>query len=376
MSQVNLRPQPLTRKSIARSNLAGMMAGQDTTLWETTPEELFVAAQDEGVAALIAQKLSSANLPHHWPASFGDAAKEVAMAEAMTSMSFQAEARKILDLLAETGERVLILKGLSLAYWAYPYAHLRACGDIDLLLPSRLAAERLAKLLTALGFQQASSSGDLVAYELMCSRNMSDDWDLEVDVHWRLNNSPQFANVLGFDELWAASIPLPKLHPAARGLGPAHAMLHASIHRALNMSFGMQDKLKWLFDFVMFERCFSQDDWSHLTTLARDRQLAGVTLNALEAASATFGINMPHEVLETLRLAARQEPLDAARLSDWRYMQAQTLRALPGLRPKLTWLWQRLFPSRDYMTYLYGDKGGYAGLLFERARRAWRKWRG
>ena len=376
MSQVNLRPQPPTPKSIARSNLAGLMAGQDTTLWETTPEELFAAAQNEGVAALIAQKLSSASRHHHWPTSFGDAAKEVAMGEAMTSMSFQAEARKILDLLAESGERVLILKGLSLAYWAYPKAHLRTCGDIDLLLPSRLAAERLAKQLTALGFQQSSSSGDLVAYELMCSRNMSDDWDLEIDIHWRLNNSPQFANVLSFEELWAASIPLPILHPAARGLGPAHAMLHASIHRALNLSFGMDDKLKWLFDFVMLERCFSHDDWNRVTTLAQERQLAGVTLSALEAASATFSVGMPHETLVNLSQAARQEPLDAARLSDWRYMQAQTLQALPGLRPKLTWLWQRLFPSRDYMTYLYGDKGGYAGLLLERAKRAWRKWRG
>lgn len=373
---MNQRTPPGTPASHERTVLASMLAGQTDTLWGGTPEALFKAAEIEGVTALIAQKLAAAAPTDGSQALLRNAAKEVALDDAITSMSFQAEARKILALLEEAGERVLVLKGLSLAYWAYPDAHLRSCGDIDLLLPSRSAAERLARQLTALGFQQAGSSGDLVAYELMCSRNMSDDWNLEVDVHWRLNNSPQFANVLSFDELWAASIPLPKLHSAARGLGPAHALLHASIHRALNMSFGMHDKLKWLFDFVVLARRFSEDDWRQTTTLTRERQLAGVTLNALEATSATFGVNMPHDVIENLRQAARQEPLDATRLGDWRYMQAQTLRSLPGLRPKLKWLWQRLFPSRDYMTYLYGDKGGYAGLLLERAKRAWRKWRG
>lgn len=153
-------------------------------------------------------------------------------------------------------------------------------------------------------------------------------------------------------------------------------MLHASIHRALNLSFGMDDKLKWLFDFVVLKRCFSMDDWTRLATLARERQLAGVMLSALEAASETFGVDMPQEVMNSLREAARHEPLDATRLSDWRYMQAQTVRSLPGLRPKMNWLWQRLFPSRDYMTYLYGERNSYAGLLRERAKRAWRKWRG
>ena len=38
------------------------------------------------------------------------------------------------------------------------------------------------------------------------------------------------------------------------------------------------------------------------------------------------------------------------------------------------WLWPRVLPSSDYMRYLYGDQGSYAGLVRERWRSLWRKW--
>lgn len=216
----------------------------------------------------------------------------------------------------------------------------------------------------------------MVAYELLCTRQVTPDWAVEIDVHWRLSNSALHADRFTFDELMAASVAIPSLGPNARGLGPVHATVHAAIHRASNIEIGVGDRLKWLYDFVVLDKHLGPGDWAQLVALARERQLAGVTLSALEAASAMFGTVFPEGVLASLRLAAQTEPLDASRLDDWAYMQAQTVRALPGWGPKLRWLWQRVFPSRDYMAYLYGDLGSYGGLLRERAKRAWRKWRG
>jgi hypothetical protein len=201
------------------------------------------------------------------------------------------------------------------------------------------------------------------------------DWAVEVDIHWRLSNSALHADRFSFDELMAASVAIPSLGPNARGLGPVHATLHAAMHRASNIEIGVGDRLKWLYDFVVLEKHLGPDEWSQLVVLARERQLAGVTLSALEATSAMFGTVFPEGVLAALREAAQGEPLDASRLDDWAYMQAQTMRALPGWGAKLRWLWQRVFPSRDYMTYLYGDRGGYAALMWERVKRAWGKWR-
>ncbi|MDO9604897.1 hypothetical protein [Hydrogenophaga sp.] len=119
----------------------------------------------------------------------------------------------------------------------------------------------------------------------------------------------------------------------------------------------------------MLTDAFSPADWQRMQQLATDKQLAGVVLSGLEAAATTFGRTLPADAVAALRHAAAAEPLDATRVADWRYMQRQTFAALPGLGLRLRWLWQRLFPSRDYLTYLYGEQTSYAGLMWQRFKR-------
>ena len=334
-------------------------------------ESLMAEVGNQDVVALMHARLGTVSTqPHALKEALDDAAREAAA----YSLAFQAETGRLLHKLAALKTPTLLLKGSALAHWAFAKPYLRACSDVDVLLPSRAAAEQLAEALVGAGYARAGTSGELVAYELLCTRQITPDWALEVDVHWQLTNSPLFAKAFDFDELMADSIALPRLAPNARGLGPVHALLHAAMHRALNLSIGMDDTLKWLYDFVVLTRGFGDADWARTVTLAREKQLAGVTLNALEACADTFGLVLPAEVLAALREGAQNEALDARRLGDWRYMQRQAFRALPGLGAQSRWLWQRVFPSSDYMRYLYGDQGSYAGLLRERWRSLWRKW--
>lgn len=365
-----------------RQRLARWMAGAETPdagwIADDRIDALLALARDEGVVCLLEYRLQGLNraLPEgggeRWPALLRDAARE----ETLRSMMLEGETRRVLAALDAQDIPALLLKGSALAHWAYPQPHLRACGDVDVLVPSREDAERLAAALVGHGYTRTSPSGELVAYELLCTRQITPDWALEVDVHWQQTNSPLFLRAFSFDELMVDAIPLPQLAPNARGLGPVHALLHAAMHRALNLSIGIEDKLKWLYDFVVLTRGFSEADWAPTVELSAEKALAGLTLSALEATAETFALTLPADALMALRKAAQSEPLDATRMADWRYMQVQTARSLPGLRPKMRWLWQRLFPSRDYMTNLYGDQGSYAGLLRERVKRAWRKWRG
>jgi len=328
----------------------------------------------EGMTAMAAERLThegASAMPARLLAAIIDAARQ----QVVSSMLLEAENQRVLAGIEKVQDPALLLKGSALAHWAYTAPHLRACSDVDILLPSREAAERLAKALESDGYQRAGTSGELVAFELMCTRRITPSSAAEVDVHWQLVNSALFSHRFTFDELLVDSVAIPTLGPNARGLGPVHAMLHAAMHRSRNLTNGVGDRLKWLYDFVVLQKHFNPGEWGRLTALARERQLAGVTLNALEATSAMFGAAFPEGVLVELREAARGEPLDASRLDDWAYMQAQTVRALPGWGPKLRWLWQRVFPSRDYMGYLYGEQGGYAALMRERAKRAWLKWR-
>lgn len=329
----------------ARRWLSDALMGRLDTAEISTSEadlaSLLAQAESEGVCALVAASLNQRISGEDSPGMAGERARLVATFEtparelALVSMQLEFHARQVLNALQALQLPALLLKGSALAHWAYTEPQLRDCSDVDLLLASRSAAEQLALELVKTGYSRAGTSGELVAYELLCTRRITPDWALEVDVHWQLTNSPLFSRAFTFDELMADSIPLPQLAPNARGLGPVHALLHAAMHRALNLSIGLDDKLKWLYDFVVLTRGFSEADWARAVTLASEKTLAGVTLNALEATAKTFALALPADALMVLREAAQREPMDATRLADWRYMQAQTMQALPGLLPKL-----------------------------------------
>ena len=339
-----------------------------------TPFDLVAAARHEGVVVLVHWQLQQARRePGHSsiPEAVLQAFAVAARTDAMVSMLFEAESRSVLNAMTAAGIPGLLLKGSALAYWAYSAPHLRACSDVDLLVPSREAAELLAGRLCHAGLERSETSGDLVAYELMCRRRISEELLLEVDVHWRLANSPLFADAFTFDELMAESILLPRLGPLARGLGLVHACIHACVHRALNLSIGVDDKLKWLYDLEVLMALFKPSDWQQLTALSISKGLAGVVLNALEVSATTFGRELPGALTTALRHAELAEPLAARNLSDWRYMQRKTFKALPTVSLRLRWLCQRVFPSRDYLVCLYGgERRSYLALLAERFNRA------
>lgn len=307
------------------------------------------------------------------PAHAVSALKAGLMGNALVSMAFDGETRRVLTALGRLNIPALLLKGNALAHWAYANPLHRPCSDVDVLVPSPQDAGRLAAELAGQGYECSQPSGELVAYERMCRRHMGDGWWLEVDIHWRLNNTPLFASVFTFDELAGASVALPALAPNARGLGAVHAMLHAAMHRATNRSNGVEDQLRWLYDFVVLGDRLRPPDWRELEAVAIKKQLAGILADSLRAAGRAFGHAWPEGLLARLEAAMPNEPLDASRLADWRYTQAQTMRALPGWQARARWLWQRLFPSRDYMAYLYGQQGSYAALMWQRLKQAGRK---
>ena len=341
--------------------------------------EMLAAARQENVVALVDWRLRQNAREFPIPKAKGalaippdviEAFTTAARDEVLVSMVIEGESRRVLGLMAEARIPGLLLKGSALAYWAYSQPHLRACSDVDLLLPSREAAERLSDRLTASGFERAETSGELVAYELLCLRPVYNDWQVEIDIHWRLANSPLFANAFTFDELMADSVALPNLAPNARGLGPVHALMHGCVHRALNLSIGVGDRLKWQYDLELVRAKFTPADWRRLVDISIKKGLAGVVLDAIENAAKIFESQLPHEWTTALASAESAEILDARRLSDWRYMQRMTFKSLPTAFLKLRWLWQRLFPSLDYLRYLYGTQHkSYCYLIFLRVQR-------
>ena len=178
-----------------------------------------------------------------------------------------------------------------------------------MLVATREAADLLARRLCESGYELFQPSGDLVALEMMLRREVAPGVWVEIDLHCRVINSPLFSERFTFDELMAESIALPRLGANARGLGPAHAFIHACMHWAATLAVGADDRLKWLYDIPAVANVFTATDWQRLQQLAVERGLAGVCLGMIEAAQATFGadfVAVPDDLIAALREAARK----------------------------------------------------------------------
>ena len=143
---------------------------------------------------------------------------------------------------------------------------------------------------------------------MMLAREVAPGVWVEIDLHWGVINSHLFSKRFTFDELMAESIALPRLGTNARGLGPAHAFIHACMHWAATLAVGADIRLKWLYDIPAFAKVFTATDWQRLQQLAVARGLAGVCLGMIEALQATFGadfVAVPGDLTTALRDAAR-----------------------------------------------------------------------
>ena len=332
--------------------------------------EAVAAAQSEGVLTLVANRLSFRPIGDSLRTAFATAARQLTV----VAMLREAECRRMLAVLQEAEIPVLLLKGSALAWWLYSAPHLRECSDIDLLLASREAVTRASRLMIEHGYNAGYEQGEH-AYELVCRRILSGSLQLDLDLHWALNNAPVFATALSYDELFAASIPLDTLGPHARGLSPPHALLHAAMHRAINLYTRVGDSLKWLYDLHLLAEHLTPSEWSVVLQLCRQRGLGGVCVAGLDATAAVFGQAVSDEVMAELRATRSGEAVDGDRLHDWRYMHRMNLTALPSLKAKASWLWRKSFPSLQLMREMYGVNHGLSRLWLLRVTRILKKLR-
>ncbi|MEO5623084.1 MAG: nucleotidyltransferase family protein [Dokdonella sp.] len=327
-------------------------------------EGMLVAASTEGVAALVNHEASNQREDWQLPQALVEGLAASTRLEVVSNLVREAQCREILARLAEENLSALLLKGSALAYWAYDLPYLRPCVDIDLLFASRAGAAAAGHALTKLGYALVSRAlpGDLTTFELCCVRAVSGT-QIWADLHWGIGGAPMFADRFSIQELFAASIALPKLAPTARALGPVHAYLHNSTHRALQLHLGTGDRLKWHYDLHRLAQKFSGGDWNQLAALCEERGLAGACHDAMETSAALFKTPIPQSVVDRLALASRGERIDIQRLNKWKYMEYMNFLAVPA-RQRMRWLKQRLLPDRVYLEDMYGGRWtGYSRYL-------------
>lgn len=318
----------------------------------------------EGVLPLLAWRLRQSHAWPELPAALRDGLERGAREAAVAALHRDAQLRRVSTCLASQGIASLLLKGPAFGRWLYPQPYLRVSGDVDLLFSSRVVAEQAAEALARIGFVRAFSPTSMT-YEMSSRLWANGRVVLELDLHSRLVNVPAFMQMLTFDELWESSVALPEFGQELRVLCPLHAFVHACIHRAVDLYLQAPPMLKWVYDIHLMIERMDTGGWDGFLQLVRAKRASGVCLRSILDAVAEFDSPVQVRVLDALHRQAAEEPIDWRRLHDWRYMQWQNLKALPGTGAKLRWLCERVFPTQSHLRELHGE-GSWSTLMLRR----------
>ena len=340
--------------------IAALRDGRVDAGVEGAGTELIRTAQDEGVLPLLESRLRGTTMPSAVHANLAEAGRTAAVQALFREM----ELRKVAEVLAGHGINTLLLKGNALGQWLYSEPYLRVTCDIDLLFESRAVAGQAAaafgEIGYGLGFSPATSNYEMTSRLVVDGVSRS-----ELDLHCRLLNAPAYADIFPFDELWHAAMPLPALGGGLMALCPLHALAHACLNRALDMQIGVPDQLKLLYDIHLLVGRMDADAWQQFLTMVGAKRISGICVRSITDTVATFDSPVPMQVMQALHLQAAEEPIDWRRLDDWRYMQWQNLKSLPGAWAKLNWIWGKTFPTPSHLHELHGE-GGWLQLMGRR----------
>ena len=198
--------------------------------------------------------------------------------------------RALLD--GAEGVRTLFFKGASLAYATYDAPADRMRVDWDILIDA--ADERAVdRALRAAGFEKDLKTPRGLRNRQQSYRRRAGAGECTVDLHTGILNAPSLASRIRFDQLAARSVPLPLLHPLARGIDEADALAIACLHRLTHHS--EEERLIWDYDITRLAERVEGDAvlLAALIDRAREWQVGPLVAIEVVRARTRTGMDMP-----------------------------------------------------------------------------------
>ncbi len=251
----------------------------------------------------------------------------------------------------------VLFKGTALAYTVYSKPWLRPRSDADIIVDQEHRDE-FEQVLLELGYQKHFAiQGDYVSYQSTFSKPLAGESVLAIDLHWRINNRQILAKTYTASDIAAAGKTLTAISPNAYIPNTVDNILIASLHRLGHHQ--NEERLAWLYDIHLLVQELDQDQWQSLLVKCANKQLAAITLDALQTCEALFNTSIDSESLTVLtQQASRFEPSQIflqRDLAEWRYFLSD-LTALPRIKDKWGFLNETLFPSPAYVRAQMGTQ--------------------
>lgn len=334
--------------------------------WQDNHSALCARVTFHAIAALLAPAIGRADT---WPE---EVRHEIRKAAALTSFWESSHREAIAALLAgfaQAGIAAVVTKGTALAYSAYPEPAMRRRGDSDILV---LGADRdsARAVLAACGFVRGPAPLPL-----------QEDWHITgnagishtVDVHWRINASAAISALLERGTCFGETIALPRLAPAARGMGVCGNIILTAINRHSHGTMGYtvgherwfdSDRLVWAVDLALLTRSLDAAGWAQLAQQAQLTGTASIVLAGLQFAGRTIGIAIPPECAASLAASAGERDVASYfATSSGPARMRMDLAASPGLAAKARLLRRVVLPDAAFLAERFPDAKGWPAPL-------------
>jgi hypothetical protein len=359
------------------ARLGECLRGETASFAEWTTTEVMEGAAAQGVTALLADRLAGRRGEEQGLVELLQ--RERALGSALDLLRAR-EVHRVLSALDGAGIRSVLVKGSALAWTLYEDPGLRPRFDTDVFL-RREDADAAAQAMTSLGYRRpAQVTGALVMHQVDYVRTDPSGVRHVFDFHWKLSNRQAVADVLSFDEVLAASAPIPGLEGVGRAPSLVHSLVLACVHRVAHHS--AEERLIWLYDIHLLAEALSAADAQALVSLSRERSVTLICADGLLAARRAFQTTLPAGMLERLTPAGRtaSEP-SAALLVEQPTLARELLSDLRAIRwgQRVRLLREHAFPSAQYMSaaYMTSSRALLPALYTHRlVRGAWRLLRG
>ncbi|WP_394729455.1 nucleotidyltransferase family protein [Altererythrobacter sp. GH1-8] len=329
---------------------------------ETGQDRVIERVCFHGIAGLLHEKPRALS---EWPSKALGTVRQEALGQVFWELRHKALLDGLLDALEERDVSSVLLKGTANAYTLYDHPHCRRRGDSDLLIrQSDLAVAR--DVMTTVGFARLTAPpgrfGDYHFQEVW-SKQTGDGLHHDIDLHWMVTNSQVLDRVLSVDEVFNRAIECPTLRASARVSDPVTRLMHGCLNRKMHSRSGYfsidrnyyeTDRLIWAEDFRRLMLGFSAELWDEFCNRSKRRDLAHICLEGVRFSRDMLDAPLPPEIEAELEASPRQNwvtqyidrPSETGRL-------LEDLRAMTGIRRRVSLVLARLFPSAQFMRDKY-----------------------
>jgi hypothetical protein len=272
-------------------------------------------------------------------------------------MVSERELAKVLDALNEASVPVLVLKGAAVAD-SYPYATLRPYVDLDILVQKDQLFKAREALLS-LGYQGDEAGEWVMEKHSHLPRLASDDKQLSVELHWRLD-SEGAGSSLPVEDLWQRAEPWSVQDQPALRLDPVDAVLYQCNH-ALYRHRGAMG-LRPICDVALMIKSWDPEQWQELLARALEYGSGPVLYLMLSMVKEIMGQETPQQVMAALRPPGLKE-LPYELIAPMLQLEAEATRVSSGLvgawvrgspKGRLRDFFSRLWLPRRAMEAVYG----------------------